>query len=450
LVIKSHGYPLRTSNLQPKEDANHKLMENHHNSLLHWPHQAPSAALQCLADADFIRALELGPVHWWQSWQEQRLAGLLQWVGHSSLSQLPIQRRQNYRAQFESGPAHVPDEHGAMAQFQSSGSAGVPVRFWRTDLATRINLSHYWADHQRQGRDLHKSMAVITGTPGEHEGSHKELKGDPWLHPGRQLARNSPQFTMDEHAQWVCVHAPNYLVTTPATLSSIISIIEINRIKAPRIEQIMTSSHAVEPELRVRTRRVFGASIRDRYSCEELGPIAFQCPESDDFYHVAVANVVVEVVDERGQAVTEGALGNILVTGLHQWATPALRYELGDIAALHNYCPGCGASVPALSQLMGRKYFLLHSPGQGLRHVRILAEHWLACAPVREHRVVQTSPDAFRAEVVLDQAMTDSERRALLTMLAQLIGPEFTLELVQLNAIPWTSSKRHEFVGLTT
>jgi hypothetical protein len=99
---------------------------------------------------------------------------------------------------------------------------------------------------------------------------------------------------------------------------------------------------------------------------------------------------------------------------------------------------------------MGRKYFLLHSPSQGLRHVRILAEHWLACAPVREHRVVQTSSDAFRAEVVLDRAMADSEQRALLTMLAQLIGPEFTIELVQLNAIPWTSSKRHEFVGLTT
>jgi phenylacetate-CoA ligase len=425
-------------------------MGNEPNSLLDWPHQVPALALHCLADAEFIRALELGPANWWQTWQRQRLCELLRWLKKGNFNELPIQSREDFRVQFEAGPAKAPAEHGAMAKFQSSGSCGVPVQFWRTELATRINLSHYWADHQRQGRDLHKTMAIITGTPGQHDDCHLDLKGEPWLHPGRQFARNSPQFTMDEHARWICEHAPNYLVTTPGTLSSILSIIEMTGLQAPKIAQVMTSSHAVEPDLRVRTRRVLGATIRDRYSCEELGPVAFQCPQSDDCYHVAVGNVIVEVVDASGQAAVEGTQGSVLVTGLHQWATPALRYELGDIAALHTYCPGCGATVPALSHLMGRKYFLLNSSSQGLRHVRILAEHWLACAPVREHRVVQTSLVSFRAEVVLDRVLTDIEQRALLTMLSQLIGPEFNIELAQLNAIPWTSSKRHEFVGLTS
>ena len=423
-------------------------MEKHQSSLFDWPQQAPSAVLHCLADADFIHALENGPEQWWRSWQQQRLAQMLRWLERPDLSHLPVQRRQDYQALFEDSSTKVPTDHGAMAQFQSSGSIGVPVRFWRTELATRINLSHYWADHRRQGRDLQKTMAVITGTPGHHEGSHKEPESNPWLHPGKQLARNSPQFTMDQHARWICDQAPRYLATTPATLSSVISIIEMHHIKAPRIEHIMTSSHTVDPELRERTRRVFGASIRDRYSCEELGPIAFQCPESDEHYHVAVANVIVEAVEDAGAAVSEGSIGNILVTGLHQWATPALRYDLGDVAALHSYCSGCGATVPTLSHLMGRRFFLLHSPSHGFRHVRVLAEHWLACAPVREHRIVQTGLQTFRAEVVLDRTLTNGERQALLTMLSQAIGGEFGVELVQMNAIPWTSGKRHEFVGL--
>lgn len=425
-------------------------MGNKRNSLLDWPHRAPALALHFLADAEFIRALELGPADWWKNWQRQRLHDLLRWLGKDDFNELPIQSRQDFRAQFEAGPAKAPPEHGALAQFQSSGSCGIPVQFWRSELATRINLSHYWTDHQRQGRDLHKTMAIITGTPGQHNNSHLDLSGEPWLHPGRQLARNSPQFTMSEHARWVCEYAPNYLVTTPATLSSILSIIEMTGLRAPKIAQVMTSSHAVEPELRVRTRRVLGASIRDRYSCEELGPIAFQCPENDDYYHVAVGNVIIEVVDACGQTAAEGTRGNVLATGLHQWATPALRYELGDIAAMHAHCPGCGASVPALSQLMGRKYFLLHSPENSFRHVRILAEHWLACAPVREHRIVQTSANSFMAEIVLDRPVTETERRALLAMLAKLIGTEFSIELIQLAAIAWPNSKRHEFVGLTS
>ena len=424
-------------------------MDTFRNTLLDWPHAATTSAIHSLADADFIRGLELGPEQWWQTWQAQRLAELLQWTGKRDFASLPILSREHFRAQFEAQTVRSPTAHGDLAQFQSSGSSGVPVAFWRSDLATRINFSHYWADHNRQGRDLYATLAVITGTPGAHTGTHREVKGEPWIHPGVQLARNAPQFTMLEHAQWLCEHAPTYLATTPATLSSVVSLIELNQLKAPRIAQVMTSSHVVEPELRARARRVLGASIRDRYSCEELGPIAFQCPESDDYYHVAVANVIVEVVVADGQAAPEGVCGDVLVTGLHQWASPALRYELGDIAALHPHCPACGATVPALSQLMGRKYFLLHWPTGGLRHVRILAEHWLACAPVREHRVVQTSANSFRAEVVLNHPMLATERAALNTMLRHILGPDFAIDVVQLDAIPWpTGAKRQEFVGL--
>lgn len=432
------------------------------NSLLNWPHQVPASALNSLADAHFIKGLELGPPQWWQMWQKTRLAELLDWAGESqklrlwlsasagdsSLAALPVMRREDFRALVDLQTARVPMEHGALALFHSSGSAGVPVSFWRSELATRVSVSHYWADHHRQSRNLSARMAVITGTPGAHEGEHASVSGDPWLQPGCLLARNAPQFTMLEHAHWVCEHAPVYLATTPATLSSIISIIETLRLPAPRVAQVMTSSHAVEPELRTRARQVLGASIRDRYSCEEVGPIAFQCPESDDHYHTAVGNVIVEIVDETGQLVPEGTSGNVLVTGLHQWASPAIRYALGDIATLHSHCPACGATVPALSQLLGRRFFLLHTANGGLRHVRILAEHWLACAPVREHRLVQTGPSHFRVELVLERPIAMSESRAIKDMLIRLVGSEFTFEITPMDAIPWPpSQKRHEFVG---
>ena len=436
-------------------------------SLLAWPHQVPSAALHSLADAHFIHGLELGPPEWWQQWQHARLVALREWLEplswwqgwlahtdgpHASsgaLTGLPIMRRADYRKLVESHDAIAPPDHGTLHEHYSSGSIGVPVRFLRSELANRISANHYWADHQRQGRNLQLRIATLNGTPGPHQGSHMTLLGDPWLHPGVQWGRNAPQFTMLEHARWVCQQAPDYLATTPATLSSLLSLIKIKRLPAPRIQQVMTSSHAVEPGLRERARRVLGASIRDRYSCEELGPIAFQCPEDDDYYHVAVGNVAVELVDDAGHPLAAGTSGNVLVTGLHQWASPALRYELGDIATGHDHCPGCGATVPALSALLGRKYFLLNTAAGGLRHVRILAEHWLACALVREHRVVRTGTSSFRAELVLDHPMTDAERTALQSMLMRLIGAEFRFELEQLSAIPWPpGGKRQEFVGL--
>lgn len=446
-------------------------MSNSSNSLLDWPHQAPSAAVHTLADTHFIMGLELGPNAWWQQWQHDRLAQLLQWLepqatwqtwqskstdGHTSrssgnaLSALPVMRREDFRELVASHGAIAPPEHGVLHTHRSSGSVGVPVSFSRSELANRINTSHYWADHQRQGRDLQASLAIITGTPGEHSGTHLDIAADPWLHPSIQMGRNAPQFTMLEHAQWLCKVAPTYWATTPATLSSVISLVKLKGLPAPRIAQVMTSSHAVEPALRERARKVLvGASIRDRYSCEEVGPIAFQCPESDEYYHVAVANVIVEITDERGQPVVDGTPGNVLITGLHQWASPAVRYDLGDIATGHKHCPGCGATVPALSKLLGRKYFLVNEGSGRVRHARVLAEHWLACGPVREHRVVQTGLQSFRVEVVMDHDMTPSEGLAMQAMLKRVIGPEFTFGLMQLDAISWPAgTKRQEFVGL--
>jgi phenylacetate-CoA ligase len=423
--------------------------------------------MQTLADAHYIRGMELGPPHWWQQWQKERLAELLRWLATKdwwqawagsrqgsfspieALSGLPIMLREDFRALIAAHAPEVPVEHGNLSTYSTSGSTGVPVTFWRTEMALRINTNHYWADHQRQGRDLTKQLSVLTAGQAAHDGTHRNQTGEPWLHPGQQLVRLTTQFTLEEHALWLCNDPVAYLATPPGTLTGIIAMIEELGIEAPKLLQIMTHGQTVSPELRQRTREVLGASIRDRYSCEETGPIAFQCPESDDYYHCCVGNVVVEVVGGDNQPLPEGTQGTVLVTGLHQWASPAIRYELGDIACFHAHCPGCGVTVPTLSQLLGRKHILLRMKDRSWRYVQPLARDWLKCATFREYRLVQTNPFSFRAEFVMDHPISTSEVDALANMLSKCIGPEFSFELIQLDAIPWPPGrKRQEFVGL--
>jgi hypothetical protein len=105
--------------------------------------------------------------------------------------------------------------------------------------------------------------------------------------------------------------------------------------------------------------------------------------------------------------------------------------------------------VPALSNLLGRKHFLLKRRDGQWHHIRILADQWLACAPLREYRLVQKDASSFRAELVLDRPIAGDESAALRNMLARYVGAEFTFELVQLDVIPWPPGrKRQEFVGL--
>jgi phenylacetate-CoA ligase len=442
-------------------------MQHQNNALLSWPHEVPAPVAHALVDAHFIRAMELGPPVWWQQWQTARLAEMLAWLGTKdwwtvwaasrlgptspieTLSGLPIMLRENYRVLIAAHEPEVPEDHGKLSDCSTSGSSGVPVTFWRSEMALRINANHYWADHQRQGRDLTQRMGVLTAGQDPHAGVHRELIGEDWLHPGLQMSRLTTQFTLEQHARWLCDHPVAYLATPPGTLAGMIAMMQELGIQAPKLLQIMPHGQTVSPELRERTRRVLGASIRDRYCCEEVGPVAFQCPDSDDYYHCCVANVGVEVVDEDNRPLAAGMQGTVLVTGLHQWASPAVRYQLGDVASLHAKCPACGATVPTLSQLLGRKHVLLRMKDRTWRYVQPLASDWLQCAAFLEYRLVQTKPFAFRAEFVLDHAISADEVDLLVKMLTKRIGPEFTFELVQLDAIPWPPGrKRQEFVGL--
>jgi phenylacetate-CoA ligase len=253
---------------------------------------------------------------------------------------------------------------------------------------------------------------------------------------------------MDEHARWLARLAPAYLALNPTVLSGILESFESGIAPPIGLKQLMTFGATVEPQLRRRARAALGASIRDRYSCEEVGPVALQCPhdDSDDPpYHVCVGNVIVEVVDAQGGASAPGETGRVLVTGLHHWASPAVRYDIGDVAALSPQCT-CGAQVPTLTRLLGRKRALLRTPSGQSKFVRLTASDWLEVAPVREFRLIQESPLKIRVELVVREPLTAQQHAALAAMLHRRVSSEFAYDLQQLDAIDWPPGEKRQDV----
>jgi phenylacetate-CoA ligase len=122
------------------------------------------------------------------------------------------------------------------------------------------------------------------------------------------------------------------------------------RLVSPRV--IYSSAETLTPAMRQVIEEVFGAPVFDFYGSREVGAIAGQCERGA--MHLFVFNNWVEVVDEKNQPVGPGQQGRILVTTLHNYAMPLIRYDIGDTAVLGDaYCP-CGSNLPTLSRLTGR------------------------------------------------------------------------------------------------
>jgi phenylacetate-CoA ligase len=73
----------------------------------------------------------------------------------------------------------------------------------------------------------------------------------------------------------------------------------------------------------------FRCPVVDNYNSREVWTIAFQCRLGH--LHVNDDCVQIEIVDDRGVPVEScGTAGRLVVTGLHSYAMPLVRYALGD------------------------------------------------------------------------------------------------------------------------
>lgn len=433
-----------------------------------WPNTLPSHVVQRWIDIQAIEALEQSAPPFWQAWQQRALRDLVanaaqvsgwwrRWLSVppaqlnlQTLAQLPILKREDFRAAIESeGALRMPPWHGPSATKSTSGSSGVPVEFHLSALAGRLVDSHYMADHRRHGRNLRLPAAALLTRFEEHPGAeHRMLPGDAWQGIAPTAARRSLGASMREHAQWLRRLAPAYLNTAPAVLAGILDAYDDGEEAPQGLQQVLTVGETVTPQLREHTRRVLGASIRDRYTCEEVGTVALQCPHDETRYHVCVSNTIVEIVDDAGAPVASGKPGRVLVTGLNHWASPAIRYDLGDIASMAPQC-SCGAQVPVLFNLLGRRRFLVRLPSGERIFLKIVAKDFLKFAPVREFRVTQLTQQAMRVELVMDRALSPDEHAALLAMLRRQVYDGFDYDIQQVAAIAWTpGAKRQDVVSL--
>ena len=62
--------------------------------------------------------------------------------------------------------------------------------------------------------------------------------------------------------------------------------------------------------------------------------IGSECEKIHGNYHVATSNVIIEVSKAAHINLGNKRLGRLLVTHLHSYATPFIRYNVGDVSSL--------------------------------------------------------------------------------------------------------------------
>jgi phenylacetate-CoA ligase len=358
----------------------------------------------------------------------------------------PISRRDVQSAGALFFAAEVPRSHLPVGTTCTSGSTGEPVTLRRTAVNQLFWSLFAVRDHFWNKRSFRGRMSSIRA----NIRAYVETKD--WGSPVANLYESGrgqgiPITTgLEEQLRLMERFRPHVLVVYPSNLNALAGIWEERGFKLGSIKHIKTMGETVVPELRDRIRGITGLAIEDNYSSNEAGAIAIECPESS-LYHIMAETLIVEVLDGSGRPCRGGEIGRVVLTDLHNFASPLIRYAIGDFAKVGGPCP-CGRGLPTLRRILGRERNLLLRP-DGTRHWPIFGFHrFRDVAPVRQYQFVQHTVTEIEFKVVADGELTGPQETALVEIARGFLGRDFDIRLTQVRdrlALP-ASGKFEEFV----
>jgi phenylacetate-CoA ligase len=431
--------------------------------------EGPSSALTAILE---LAVLETGRRAAWERWQRAQLRNLLTHASQrspfwrdrmrtrrpdSKLSALPILTRSDVQRQVSlEGSLLHPSDGYETSEHATSGSSGVPVRFFISNMNTRYNSARTLMHLFSEGKDLSPNFTAIRAAKGKlKEVSESGVgfvveKKPSWLGSLSSIIASGGQKMIDYlypdiRALIEELHKDpvGYLVTNPDVFQTVLSHHDVELLRELKVSECILFGENADSAV-VQAVRDHGIPVRSSYSAEETGQIAFECATCVGHYHVTISNVMVEVVDVSYD-VGGTKFGRVLVTHLHSYATPFVRYDLGDLGLLKDSCP-CGHNGPTLHKLHGRATSALKRHDGTLRPFYIRGHEFLEVVQFSEFRIRQVEIDRIVVELGGREELSPEEVQNAIQFLKARAGDEFKIEVVPRPVIDWGESiKRQSF-----
>jgi len=329
------------------------------------------------------------------------------------LASLPLLTKPEIRAHVDEMKA---ENAVGLARFNTGGSSGEPLIFYIGNRRVSHDVAAKWRATRWWGVDIGDPEAVIWGSPIELGSQDKiRLLRDKFLRTRLIPAFEMSSEKLDSFVQQIRSIRQKMLFGYPSALAHIASHAEKQGIVMNDlgVKVAFVTSERLYDHQREKIESVFGCPVANGYGGRDAGFIAHQCPQGG--MHITAEDIIVEIVDSKGNVLPLGELGEIVVTHLATRDFPFIRYRTGDMGRLSDKSCSCGRGLPLLEEVQGRTTdFVVAKDGtilHGLALIYVLRD----LEGVDAFKITQNSIDETRVQIVrsLDYQQAEAESRIL-------------------------------------
>lgn len=367
------------------------------------------------------------------------------------LIKLPVLNKRLIRDNFADIMAHNFPKRQVIVSC-TAGSTGEPLMFYRTKderfnwAFAAVMRATRWAGYEIGDKSVGFAFRQQIGKPSTAAKAAEKLRfffERTAYYDVTEFAAKLPQI-----AQKIATYRPAFIRGYPSAIYLLARFIEKGGGYKIKPKAIITGAESVYEHQRELFSKVFQCDTYSIYSTQEQHCIAAEC-SAHTGYHISAENVIVEIVDEENNPVPAGDYGGILITNLHNFVMPFIRYDIGDIGALTQATCPCGRGLPLLSNLSGRVTdFIVTQNGTTIPGIALPVSE-LVRLNIEQVQIVQES----YSEIVIKLVVQDEPTRGrneiaqeVMQIYRPVLGDDMTISLEFVDHIPVTKAGKTHFV----
>ena len=280
----------------------------------------------------------------------------------SDITKLPFLEKDDVRDNLHSGLLSNTIDKKKMLRINTSGSTGRPFTIYADRRQLEIRFASTirdlewtgWKFGDRQARLWHQTL-------GMSKIQVVRERIDAWFMRRMFI----PAFEISPHnietfVSRIREHKPVLIDGYAESLNFLATYIQTGNSAGFSPLAIMSSAQALPENTRQIIEDGFKTKVFDKYGSREFSGIAYECSEHSG-HHVVEESYIVELLVD-GRPAKVGEIGEIVITDLCNFATPMIRYRIGDLAVAYdnsNPC-ACGLAHKRIGDIEGRTQAIVH------------------------------------------------------------------------------------------
>lgn len=273
----------------------------------------------------------------------------------AEIQQLPFLEKDDLRTNSRN---LCSSKKGLKPRFKTTGgSTGAAVSIRKSADGMAQELAATWRGYAWAGIDIGDKQARFWGVPHGGRARFRAKLIDFIANRKRLSAFSFSDVDLAKYVKSLEEFNPAYFYGYASMIRQFAEYVEKNNSSGRiRPRAVITTAEVLSEKDRETIERVFNCKVYNEYGCGEVGTIAHECKCGN--LHVSSENLIVEVLNEKGENAKPGEIGEIVITDLSNYSMPLIRYRIKDFCKLESpdFICGCGVKLPVIKEIVGREY----------------------------------------------------------------------------------------------